>query len=388
MSYKLRKRQRVDYSQFLYSDDHDDEYEDDSDYEQSHESSSSEDPALPRLQLPPPRTMTSSHNSRRAPPSPKRYSMRLQAKIYRPIPFPVRGFADLLRLARMCSSGCEFKDCEDLPRILAPLEKLQSMVGLHQIKNAVADMVIRDMMSRNAPDSGIGWRHIVITAPPGMGKSTLAEVLGCILARLRNMMSEEVVRGNRRSMIAPYLGQTKDKVEELVHETLSKSGVMLIDEANNLNDGREGSVDSYAKSAIDTLMELMNEHRNDLTVIFAGYKHDIQQNLLTLNDGLARRIGWWFDVPPYTPQELREIFVRLLARRSMTLAVRTAFTTDWFVKHESSFPNFGGSLETWVDKIEILDKRRRFGQFEMIGSVPDELVMEAFLAYREFGVPA
>lgn len=293
------------------------------------------------------------------------------------IPFPIRTFDDLFRLATHLEQSSDmYKDCQRLKPLYPVLRELNEMVGLATTKNALCNMILFEL--QNMP---CYWRHMVITGDPGMGKTTVATIIAKLLNLLGQTPSDEITRGNPLNMISDYEGQTKSEVNRVVQEALSKSGVLLIDEAPALYDKKNR--DSYGKKCLDMLMQLMDVHREQLIVIFAGYKHDMETNILQSNDGFRRRIQWYFHMDNYSAEELYKIFLQKIKETSFELSKNTKFNASWFQDNYASFPYFGGSVENMVQKIRIVNTRKTFG-FDSDKTISDETIQEGFGMYIQF----
>ena len=295
------------------------------------------------------------------------------------IPFPVKTFDDLYRLANHIQTDkVMFKDCQRLTPLMPALEELNAMIGLRSTKDALCNMILFEL--QNMPSY---WRHIVITGAPGVGKTSIATIIAKILNRLGRTASDEITRGNPLNMIAQYEGQTPSEVNRVVQEALGKSGVLLIDEAPALND--KHNKDSYGKKCLDMLMQLMDQYRDRLIVIFAGYRRDMEVNILRSNDGFRRRIQWFFDMTDYTPEELHQIFLQKIKDTKFSLAPNTRFQVEWFREHYKDFPFFGGSVENFVHKVRIVHTRKTFG-FPEKSVLPDDTIEEGFRMYLDFTI--
>jgi SpoVK/Ycf46/Vps4 family AAA+-type ATPase len=295
------------------------------------------------------------------------------------IPFSIHNFQDLYKLAKLCVEEKKlFKDCQKLPGLYPVLEELHSMIGLRSTKDGICNMILFEL--QNLPSY---WRHIVLTGKPGVGKTNVAQIIAKLLNRMGRSTSDEITIGNPLNMISDYEGQTKTEVHNVVQEALSKSGVLLIDEAPSLNDNRKGVRDSYGQKCIDMLMQLMDKHRNELVVILAGYKEEIERNILQTNPGFRRRIQWFFHLDDYSPSELYQIFIQKMNDAKFQLSDNSEFDLYWFEDHMDEFPNFGGSIETFVYKIKHVQTRKTFGQSEKI-LIADETVQEGYEMYKTY----
>jgi len=309
----------------------------------------------------------------------KKNSEILDNSVLESIPFPICNFEDLYKLAKVCiEEKKNFKDCQKLPNLYPVLEELHNMIGLRSTKDGICNMILFEL--QNLPSY---WRHIVLTGKPGVGKTNVAQIIAKLLNRMGRSSSDEITIGNPLNMISDYEGQTKSEVHNVVQEALSKSGVLLIDEAPTLNDNRKGVRDSYGQKCIDMLMQLMDKHRNDLVVILAGYKDDIERNILQTNAGFRRRIQWFFHLDDYSFTELYEIFIRKMNDAKFQLTPNSYFDLNWFEDHIEDFPDFGGSIESFVHKIKHVQTRKTFGQDEKI-LIADESIREGYEMYKTY----
>jgi len=296
------------------------------------------------------------------------------------VPFPVNGFQDLFRLATLCTKeGKMFKDCQKLPLIYPVLEELNDMIGLGKTKDGLCSLILFEL--QNLPSY---WRHIVLTGAPGLGKSSCASIIAKVLNRLGRSTTDEITVGNPLNMISDWEGQTKTEVNNVVQEALSKSGVLLIDEAPSLNDNRRNSSgDNYGKKCLDMLMQLMDKYQNELIIILAGYREEMERNILQSNKGMRRRIQWFFHLDDYTPEELCQIFCQKLSKSGLQLPPHSQFNTEWFTVHYADFPFFGGSIENFVHKIRNVQTKKTFGQTDKT-FIADATIEEGFLLYLKF----
>jgi stage V sporulation protein K len=144
--------------------------------------------------------------------------------------------------------------------------------------------------------------HAVLVGNPGTGKTTVARLYGRILYEAGLLRCGHFVEARRGELVGKYLGQTAPKVAAKVEEALG--GVLFIDEAYAL--ARKDSGDSYGDEAIDTLVPLMENHRDDLVVLLAGYEKEME-TFMRRNPGLDSRISTWFRFPDFDPEELLHI---------------------------------------------------------------------------------
>ena len=261
--------------------------------------------------------------------------------------------AELLALARQST---QFADCELLPVIEPALRQLEQLVGLKDIKRQICELVVMRLQQRSLAGSLPALGHIVVFGPPGSGKTTLAGILARLLAGLGCLSSGHVVEATASSLIAGFVGQTAPKTEAVVRSAFG--GVLLIDEASSLVDGRS---DSFAKNALDTLNRMLTEYGSYFVCILAGYEADIQRDVFSVNPGLRRRFGTVFKIPPYTQDEMLAMLHRKLLQRQLFWAKDVRLQSSL---SGASFEYQAGDVETLVDKIVVQHALAVFGQAE------------------------
>ena len=190
------------------------------------------------------------------------------------------------------------------------LNELDSLVGLSSIKEIVRDMICQINISNLRKAFGLKCpevtHHMVFIGNPGTGKTTVARVIAKIYKALGILSQGHLVEVDRSALVAGYQGQTAIKTKKVVSDALG--GVLFIDEAYALCRDKD---DDYGQEAIDTLVKVIEDKRNDLVVILAGYRDEMMR-FLKLNPGLSSRFTTPIDFIDYSTDELYEIFQNLV----------------------------------------------------------------------------
>lgn len=191
-------------------------------------------------------------------------------------------------------------------RIQELMDELNSLVGLENVKKEIQSLInlikIRKMRQKmNLPEMNMSY-HMVFTGSPGTGKTTVARLVAKIYKELGILSEGNLVETDRSGLVAGYVGQTALKVHEVVEQAIG--GILFIDEAYSL--ANPEIQNDFGTEAVDTLVKLMEDHRDNLVIIVAGYT-DEMQNFLKSNTGLISRFNKFIDFPDYSKSELVSI---------------------------------------------------------------------------------
>lgn len=204
----------------------------------------------------------------------------------------------------------------NLPRHGDPLAELAAMTGLTDVKATVERLAAEAKADVLRATAGMPpterSRHMVFTGNPGTGKTTVARLLAEIYRDLGLLGVGHLVETSGNELMGEYIGQTAPKVQRLVEQALG--GVLFVDEAYTLGDPR-----GFGADALATLIKLMEEHREDLVVVLAGYTEPME-GLFLQNPGLKSRVPTTVEFPDYSRTELQEIFQYLSGKAGYLLA--------------------------------------------------------------------
>ncbi len=195
-------------------------------------------------------------------------------------------------------------------------QELDTLIGLVQVKKVIREVVARQKATLTMQSRGqemVFSKHLVLTGSPGTGKTTVARYIGELYAAINALPGDAFVEVGRSDLIGEYVGQTAPKVRAVVQRALG--GVLFIDEAYSLMPSHPHD---YGHEALATLVQLMENHRDDLVVIMAGYRPEMQA-MIDSNPGLRSRMSMYIDFPNYTPDELCVIFQNLVHKHHMKI---------------------------------------------------------------------
>jgi SpoVK/Ycf46/Vps4 family AAA+-type ATPase len=198
------------------------------------------------------------------------------------------------------------------------IAELDAMVGLASVKGEINRLSARLQVERRRREQGLPVTpmslHMVFMGPPGVGKTVVARALGSIYSAVGVLRRGHVVETDREGLVAGYIGQTATKTLERCKEALN--GILFIDEAYSLVS--EGGTGDFGQEAVSTVLKFMEDNRDRIVVIVAGYP-DKMRHFLESNPGLASRFTRRIDFPAYDEEELIEIFARTAAQEKLSL---------------------------------------------------------------------
>ena len=275
----------------------------------------------------------------------------------------------------------EFTDsAETVEELLAQLERL---IGLSEVKSQVNKIVKQmqvQIMRRKAgieSPQGHGSLHMVFMGNAGTGKTTVARIIGKIYKRLGVLPTGQLVECTRRDLVSQYVGATSQQVAAKVKEAMG--GILFIDEAYTLC---KDDNDSFGREAIDALLTDLENHRDNLMVILAGYSEDMQK-FMDQNQGLRSRIPTDIIFEDYSTEEMVEIFKKYVKDRGLIMDVGLEQKVCALIDEKKRQKNFGNArgVRNLFEEI-LLNQDTRLGSMD-----PARLSKNDFLIIRAEDVP-
>lgn len=239
-------------------------------------------------------------------------------------------------------------------------EEMDNIVGLKEVKEYIFSLEeyygVQKLRKESGLKAGEVNKHMIFTGNPGTGKTTIARIVSKYLKAIGVLSGGQLVEVSRADLVGRYAGHTAPLTNQVIKSAIG--GVLFIDEAYSLHRGRE---DSFGLEAIDTLVKGMEDNRDDLVVILAGYSNEMEEFLKT-NSGLKSRFPNIIDFPDYTAEELLAIS-HLTAKSKGYVIDKGAEEAllEFYAKVQATRPMDAGNGRLVRNKIEeaILNQSRR-----------------------------
>jgi SpoVK/Ycf46/Vps4 family AAA+-type ATPase len=232
------------------------------------------------------------------------------------------------------------------------LNDLESMIGLGAVKTEVNKLLASLEIERRRREQNLSVsatsRHMVFTGPPGVGKTVVARALGDVYRSLGVLRKGHLIEADRSQLVGGYIGQTALKTLDVCRSALD--GVLFIDEAYSL--ASSDSKGDFGREAIESLLKFMEDHRDRLVVIVAGYPAEMHR-FVSSNPGLASRFTKTINFPAYETYELCEIFRSMANEQQYLLPIGFEAKVAPWTESRHRDPQWGNarSMRTLLEKV-------------------------------------
>ena len=256
----------------------------------------------------------------------------------------------------------EYKD-SGVDKILLDLEK--DLTGLEPVKTRIKETAALLIVDRARSKLGISNEtptlHMSFTGNPGTGKTTLALRMADLLHKLGYVRKGHLVSVTRDDLVGQYIGHTAPKTKEVLKKAMG--GVLFIDEAYYLY--RPENERDYGQEAIEILLQVMENNRDDLVVILAGYKNKMEK-FFESNPGFRSRIAHHIEFPDYSSEELVEIGINILSGQNYSLTKEAINVLKQYIEIRRKQPHFANarSLRNALDRARLRQANRIFNDFK------------------------
>ena len=239
----------------------------------------------------------------------------------------------------------------------------QELVGLAPVKTRIREVAALLLVERARRELGLQTEppslHMCFTGNPGTGKTTVALRMAEILHRLGYARRDHVVSVTRDDLVGQYIGHTAPKTKEILKKSMG--GVLFIDEAYYLY--RPENERDYGQEAIEILLQVMEDNRDDLVVILAGYK-DRMDTFFKSNPGMASRIAHNIEFPDYSAEELMDIANLMLNKIQYRFDARAETAMREYIERRMRQPRFSNarSIRNALDRARLRQANRLFSE--------------------------
>ncbi|WP_254217231.1 CbbX protein [Synechococcus sp. CCY 9618] len=267
-------------------------------------------------------------------------------------------------------------DASGIKDVLDELDR--ELIGLRPVKARIREIAALLVINRARTQVGLDTAppslHMSFTGRPGTGKTTVAERMSKILHGLGYVRKGHVVTATRDDLVGQYIGHTAPKTREMLKKAMG--GVLFIDEAYYLY--RPENERDYGAEAIEILLQVMENNRNDLVVIFAGYKERMDI-FYQSNPGLSSRVANHIDFPDYTAPELLAIAQLILAAENYRFSQEAGAAFAEYIQRRMQLPFFANarSIRNAIDRARMRQANRLFSGMGQALTKTDLMTIEA-----------
>ena len=218
------------------------------------------------------------------------------------------------------------------------LNDLNSLVGLAKIKEQIENFIHLLKFNKKAHINIDNFNlHMIFTGNPGTGKTTVARLITDILFNLGYIKQNRLTEVTAKDLIADYVGQTAGKTFGVIKSAVG--GVLFIDEAYSISLDNTGG---FGAECIATIIKAMEDYKDQLVIIFAGYKNEMEK-FERINPGMNSRIGYKIEFPDYSLDELTQIFINLLEKNKLTISDKALENVKMIIRDSLKVENFGNA---------------------------------------------
>lgn len=245
---------------------------------------------------------------------------------------------------------------EDTRTLQDLLEELSALVGLEKVKNKVQDLIVYQKVQKMRQEKNLyssrNTLHLAFIGNPGTGKTTVARIVGRIYKQIGLLSKGHFVEVSRTDLIAGYQGQTALKVKKVIEQ--ARGGVLFIDEAYSITENDNS--DSYGRECLTELTKALEDYREDLVVIVAGYTEPMNK-FFESNPGLKSRFNTFIEFDDYSPNELDNILYYMCNKNDYTLDEEAKEKIHLYFKQQTSA------------------KEKNFANARLVRNIYDDLIM-------------